>query len=1038
MSYTLISQTLSEWTLSNPILADDEIGYETDTEISRIGNGSDNFLSLFPWPPGVNGFLDGDFTYDPPSGSGATGNDGLDATDPINGIRYKIGAPIPGEILIIGIGAGGPWPSSPEILINFTGQNSVNAQNTITSIYNKIVAGHEVFLRLTNVTDLTNFAIFKRTPLTGGNDVLAPTLYAATWELETFNGVANTTDDYVLTWVFNGKEGSGGSVCSPGDLIEFTPVGFPFGGIIRSISDGVFFASDGSIVYRSYDNGLTWEQASDIGENIMAISRLNGITIASSSSPSNNAIYRSTDDFDTFSEVLMPNNYFNGINGITTGEGLFVFMSEAYDAIFYSPNAINWSESPFIWNSSTYAENGATVTYAGNDRFLIMNMFRNAAPFFGYFLTDSTFLNFTWVEADISFSNEFSVISTGVIITSLGTGSGEIIGSIDGGITFNEITFGNLTFGIDWTFWVNAGYDGTYYYIILNSPGTQYLYRSTDSINWEELAVYSPGILGLIISIDGNVTIQLSGESDGNILQILTDCPFVTSINGETGNVNGFVKQNGSTPFLAPQRGLPAIQSNELVTLSQLQPVCTPPSQWLPIEAAEANQWWSVAYGNGVWIAVARNGTNRVMRSTVDCLDPEFLEGYVKQDGSTPFTAPQQGVEGVAPNDLATVSQLGGGGGSEEELIIEPGYGLLYNWYAANDARGVAPSGFRIPSHADMLILQAEFVDETEASQALRSPRLSADGEPYWDALNGATNSSGFAAFAAGQRADSNGIYAYLREMLSLVTSDDVTNNYDWIIAGNFFNFGAFFNLRQRGVSIRCVSDIEPTTPTVQDNDGNLYTWVQIGAQYWLTQSLRTTTYNNGDPIITDLDDIAWSNTIEGAWAYPNGDSNLPLGNVTDPNAPVDLSGLVRDDGSIPFTAPQEGIEGVAPNHLVTVSQLPAGGSSPVLGWTRGVIFLRSGTGSSYAEGRYSSNDFPPVAFSAIPWAEDGNYAILLTFDHTLYEVLVTVHARDGHNEYPQVERLNEGEVRVSLPSPTVTRSYHVFVQYFPVGLEGL
>ena len=39
---------------------------------------------------------------------------------------------------------------------------------------------------------------------------------------------------------------------------------------------------------------------------------------------------------------------------------------------------------------------------------------------------------------------------------------------------------------------------------------------------------------------------------------------------------------------------------------------------WSAVAAAEQNLWRSVAYGNGVWIAVALFGTNRVMRSTND------------------------------------------------------------------------------------------------------------------------------------------------------------------------------------------------------------------------------------------------------------------------------------------------------------------------------------------------------------------------------------------------------------------------------------
>ena len=39
---------------------------------------------------------------------------------------------------------------------------------------------------------------------------------------------------------------------------------------------------------------------------------------------------------------------------------------------------------------------------------------------------------------------------------------------------------------------------------------------------------------------------------------------------------------------------------------------------WSAVAASEANSWYSVAYGDGVWVAVASGGTNRVMRSTDD------------------------------------------------------------------------------------------------------------------------------------------------------------------------------------------------------------------------------------------------------------------------------------------------------------------------------------------------------------------------------------------------------------------------------------
>jgi hypothetical protein len=55
---------------------------------------------------------------------------------------------------------------------------------------------------------------------------------------------------------------------------------------------------------------------------------------------------------------------------------------------------------------------------------------------------------------------------------------------------------------------------------------------------------------------------------------------------------------------------------------------------WNAIAAAEANAWYSVAYGNGSWVAVAFIGTNRVMRSV------EFSQSYtVTGTGTTSSTS---------------------------------------------------------------------------------------------------------------------------------------------------------------------------------------------------------------------------------------------------------------------------------------------------------------------------------------------------------------------------------------------------------------
>ena len=53
-----------------------------------------------------------------------------------------------------------------------------------------------------------------------------------------------------------------------------------------------------------------------------------------------------------------------------------------------------------------------------------------------------------------------------------------------------------------------------------------------------------------------------------------------------------------------------------LLALVPASPALADGSSWESAQATEDNNWFSVAYGDGVWIAVTPNGTNQVMRST--------------------------------------------------------------------------------------------------------------------------------------------------------------------------------------------------------------------------------------------------------------------------------------------------------------------------------------------------------------------------------------------------------------------------------------
>lgn len=75
-------------------------------------------------------------------------------------------------------------------------------------------------------------------------------------------------------------------------------------------------------------------------------------------------------------------------------------------------------------------------------------------------------------------------------------------------------------------------------------------------------------------------------------------------------------------------------------------------------------------------------------------------------------------------------------------------FGMLYNWYAVNDSRKIAPDGWHIPTDAEWSALRSYLGGATVAGGKLKST-----GTVNWDTPNtGASNSSGFSAMPGGYR----------------------------------------------------------------------------------------------------------------------------------------------------------------------------------------------------------------------------------------------------------------------------------------------
>ncbi len=130
-------------------------------------------------------------------------------------------------------------------------------------------------------------------------------------------------------------------------------------------------------------------------------------------------------------------------------------------------------------------------------------------------------------------------------------------------------------------------------------------------------------------------------------------------------------------------------------------------------------------------------------------------------------------------------------------------YGKLYNWYAVNDPRGLAPAGWHIPSDAEWTSLITFLNGTSVAGTAMKET-----GTSLWKSPNtGATNSSGWAGLPGGARYD-NGLFQSMGFSGSWwsSTSQDAIAWYREMV----FNFGGIarnFYVKRGGFSVRCVRD---------------------------------------------------------------------------------------------------------------------------------------------------------------------------------------------------------------------------------------
>ena len=129
--------------------------------------------------------------------------------------------------------------------------------------------------------------------------------------------------------------------------------------------------------------------------------------------------------------------------------------------------------------------------------------------------------------------------------------------------------------------------------------------------------------------------------------------------------------------------------------------------------------------------------------------------------------------------------------------------GRLYNWYAVNDARGMCPSGWQVPTDGEWTVMTDELGGEYIAGGQMKTTY-------GWDNGGNGTNSSGFSGLPGGYRDGNGGFNNAGAYAIWWSSSPDGSSAWYRFLDFVSESVGRYSVSSQRyGFSVRCVRDAE-------------------------------------------------------------------------------------------------------------------------------------------------------------------------------------------------------------------------------------
>ena len=205
-------------------------------------------------------------------------------------------------------------------------------------------------------------------------------------------------------------------------------------------------------------------------------------------------------------------------------------------------------------------------------------------------------------------------------------------------------------------------------------------------------------------------------------------------------------------------------------------------------------------------------------------------------------------------------------------------YGLLYNWFAATDARNIAADGWEVPTDTQLDSLVTYLGGILVAGGELKE-----SGLLYFNTPNtGAVNSVGFNGRGNGIR-QAGGTFSDIKNNFNIWNKTDFNATIAFQHTLGIHSSTGITNgglPKTSGMGVRPIKTTTTLTHgqtgTYTGNDGKVYRTICIGTQEWLADNLCETKYRNGDTIPEVTNNAEWAALSTGALcAYNNDWSNV-------------------------------------------------------------------------------------------------------------------------------------------------------------------